>query len=74
MTSDKVTMALKSASGTYAIHIRSMIETTKEKTVESILFEKFGTAGMRIFRILLDKRQVEQTNVFIFIFFLFLFF
>lgn len=45
------------------LDIANVIELMKQKMAESVVHDKFGPLSMRIFRLLLMKKQLDQKPV-----------
>jgi len=66
MAKDVSEMVIKvgdSDGGSYSVNIENVVHILKQKTIESIIQEKFDPFACRIFRILLYKKQLEQKNI-----------
>jgi len=66
MAKDVSEMVIKvgeSDGGSYSVNIENVVHILKQKTIESIIQEKFDLFTCRIFRILLYKKQLEQKNI-----------
>jgi len=53
----------ESAGGQYQINFALAARAMAEATMQSIIQEKFGTRGVRIFRLLLDRHYLEQNEL-----------
>lgn len=49
--------------GTYAVNIRGITDILCEQTIESVVRERFGSRSLRVFRLLLAKKHLEQKQV-----------
>nr|AOE43192.1 RNA polymerase III subunit [Synstelium polycarpum] len=55
--------SLAPESGVYQVNISNIAAVVKQKMVESIVRQKFGDAGLRIFKLLLIKKQLEPKQI-----------
>jgi transcription initiation factor IIE alpha subunit len=62
MTRDKTGMLIRQSMG-YIINHRSILDAVKQKLIESVVFDKFGADSLRIFRLLMMKKLLEQKQV-----------
>ncbi|GAM20655.1 hypothetical protein SAMD00019534_038300, partial [Acytostelium subglobosum LB1] len=49
--------------GVYQVNISNISAVLKQKMVESIIKQKFGDAGLRVFKLLLIKKQLEPKQI-----------
>jgi len=47
----------------YQINLKNIVEVLRQKMVESVVHDKFGPHAMRIFRVILLKRHLEQKSI-----------
>ncbi|XP_064620498.1 DNA-directed RNA polymerase III subunit RPC3-like [Lineus longissimus] len=52
-----------SGGGTYHINIKSIVSKLCEAHIESVVLERFGSKCLRIFRLLLLKKHLEQKQI-----------
>jgi transcription initiation factor IIE alpha subunit len=62
MSKDKTHMLIRQTSG-FAINHKSILDTVKQKLMESVVLDKFGSDSLRIFRLLMMKHLLEQKQV-----------
>eukprot|EP01117_Protostelium_nocturnum_P013965 TRINITY_DN5266_c0_g1_i3.p1 TRINITY_DN5266_c0_g1~~TRINITY_DN5266_c0_g1_i3.p1 ORF type:complete len:416 (-),score=70.73 TRINITY_DN5266_c0_g1_i3:163-1410(-) len=48
---------------TYVIHISKMIQTIKQRIIESVVHHRFGLLSARIFRLLTQRKYLEQKTI-----------
>ncbi|XP_032804562.1 DNA-directed RNA polymerase III subunit RPC3 isoform X1 [Petromyzon marinus] len=58
-----VTKSGESGGGTFIVNLLKSLKTMARCTLESIVQERFGSRAARIFRLLLQKRHLEQKQV-----------
>ncbi|KAK7116199.1 DNA-directed RNA polymerase III subunit RPC3-like [Littorina saxatilis] len=58
-----VSKSADSGGGMYAVSIFQALQTLCTAHIESVVEERFGSKSLRIFRVILMKRQVEQTTI-----------
>ena len=66
LTDDPVRFLIKTGEqggGTYAVNIRGITDILCEQTIESVVRERFGSRSLRVFRLLLAKKHLEQKQV-----------
>lgn len=49
--------------GTYAVNVGGIKDTLCEQTIESVVRERFGSRSLRVFRLLVAKKHLEQKQV-----------